>query len=268
MAFEDDELSINDGAPIELFEFVTPTATYRYTTFPTSVVSNLNTFTPLEGLKRDAVKVGTHEDDSITIDVAMPFNDPMVVAFVYDTAPPTLTLNLYRAHASDLDDRVLLWTGPVTGFSVQGRTAKMRVPSLFSFILNGVVPAPRYQAPCNHVLYDTRCGVTAASHQHATTVTGIASNVVTLATQTITDADLIGGEMVFSANSERRMITSVTGLDVTVAYPFATLVVGSSVTIRKGCDHSFATCKSKFSNGINFGGMPLVPPRNPFTSKL
>ena len=35
--------------------------------------------------------------------------------------------------------------------------------------------------------------------------------------------------------------------------------VGDTFTIRPGCDKSFATCKTKFDNAINFRGFPHVP---------
>ncbi len=35
--------------------------------------------------------------------------------------------------------------------------------------------------------------------------------------------------------------------------------VGDTFTIRPGCDKSFAICKAKFDNAINFRGFPHVP---------
>jgi cell wall-associated NlpC family hydrolase len=34
---------------------------------------------------------------------------------------------------------------------------------------------------------------------------------------------------------------------------------GDAFTIRPGCDKSFATCRAKFANSINFRGFPYVP---------
>lgn len=49
---------------------------------------------------------------------------------------------------------------------------------------------------------------------------------------------------------------------VTVALwipPFAAIEIGDTFEIRAGCDKTFATCKSKFSNAVNFRGFPTMP---------
>ena len=37
------------------------------------------------------------------------------------------------------------------------------------------------------------------------------------------------------------------------------LGVGDTVRLTPGCDKSFATCRDKFSNGVNFQGFPHMP---------
>jgi uncharacterized phage protein (TIGR02218 family) len=37
------------------------------------------------------------------------------------------------------------------------------------------------------------------------------------------------------------------------------VVVGDALTALAGCDRSFATCKSKFANSVNFRGFPHIP---------
>lgn len=268
MAFADTETSPYSAAPIELFKFIGTVATYRMTTYSQTVVSGTDTYTPLAGLKRTVLKVGTQEEENLALDIELPYDHPLVTAYAYQTAPPTLELELRRTHRDNPADSILMWKGKVLSFSVAGRIAKLRVPSLFAYILGGVTPAPRYQAPCNHILYDGRCSVDPTTFLHATTVTSITDNLITLASNPFSDGLCNGGDMTFAAGGEARMVISNAVLDFTVTYPFSGLSIGSAVTIRQGCDHSYTTCKSKFSNGINFGGCPLVPDRNPFTSKI
>lgn len=268
MTFDTSEKSLYDGAPLELYHFSGTVNSYFLTTNAEAVTSVGQTFSPLAGLKRTVLKVGTQEDDSLALDISMPFDHALVQEYAYKTAPPTLELSLYRAHRTDPSDRILMWKGKVLSFSVEGRICKMRVPSLFSYLLSGVTPSPRYQAPCNHVLYDSHCAVSPTGHQTITTVTGITGNVISVASiGSLTISEMLGGDITWSTGGENRMITGGTGLDLTVTYPFANLTVGQTVTLRRGCDHSFATCKATFSNGPNFGGSPLVPDKNPFTSK-
>jgi uncharacterized phage protein (TIGR02218 family) len=133
--------------------------------------------------------------------------------------------------------------------------------------LQGNVPAPRFQAPCNHILYSSRCGVSPASHQETATVTAISGNVITVDALSFADNDCAAGVII--ASGEQRMVVSNAGTSVTFTYPFANLQIGDEVIIRRGCDHAFdGDCKNKFNNGDNFGGFPLVPGKNPFTSSL
>ena len=268
MTFETIETSRTDAQPIELYQFEGTFSTWRMTSYQASITAAGGTFTPLAGLSRGILKIGTQEEDGLALDITLPFDHPMVAAYAYDTAPPKLDFTLFRVHLSDLLSPVTMWKGKVTTFAVEGRKAKFRVPSLFSYMLSGVAPQPRFQAPCNHLLYDARCQVSLAANQHTTTVTAIADRIITVAGHPYSAGECNAGELSFPAGNQGRMIMGNTGNDFTVTYPFAGLVVGASVTLKRGCDHSFATCKAKFSNGINFGGVPLVPDRNPFTSKI
>lgn len=267
MAYQDDETGLTSGRPIELYKFDGTYNDYFLTSYSEEVFSSGVTYTPLP-ISRNPLKVATQEQTENALEITMPFDHPLVQEYAYQNAPPDLNFELLRAHETDPSDTVALWAGRVTGFSVEGRTAKLKVPALMSYALNGNAPVPRYQAPCNHILYDTRCGVDPGVNQHITTITQITGNIITVADYPFTPQDAVAGQVI-SPGGEQRMIISVLGTDITLTYPFAGLTVGDDVTIRKGCDHAFdGDCKTKFNNGARFGGFPIVPARNPFTSTL
>ena len=267
MAYQDDETGLTTARPIELFKFIGTYNNYYFTSYTEQVISGGQIYTPLY-IDRNKLKVATQEQTENALEITMPFDHPMVREYAYQNAPPDLDFELIRAHETDPNDSVTLWAGRVTGFSVEGRTAKLKVPALMSYALNGNAPTPRYQAPCNHILYDARCGVDPAVNQHVTTVTQVTGNIVTLASYPWAPNDAVAGQLISPAG-EQRMVVSTVGTDITVTYPFANLLVGDTVTIRKGCDHAFeGDCKNKFNNGARFGGFPIVPARNPFTSTL
>ena len=265
MTFATDEVSVAGARIVELFEFVGTSTTYRYTSAPEDVVSNGNTFTALEGLERTAIRAGTHKDDNAALDVTIPFGNAMATAYVFSIAPPSLELSMYRAHRNDLDDTLLTWKGKVTSWSVDGRLVKLRVPTVFGYLLNNQVPRIQYQAPCNHILYDDFCAVDPTSYESSRTVSSVTENVIVLDSSPFADDACNGGEMEFTSGGERRTIIDNVGTSFTVNYPFAGLSATDTVIIRQGCDHSFATCKSKFNNGERFGGFPLVPEYNIFS---
>lgn len=267
MVYQTDETSATDGRPLELYKFIGTYDNYLYTSASREITSSGEVYTPLF-IQRNALKVGTQEQRENALEISMPFDITMVNTYAYQNAPPSLVMELRRAHETDHNDTVLLWKGRVTAFSVEGRVAKLRVPALFSYILEGNAPTPRFQAPCNHVLYDARCGVDPALHQHATTVTSIVGTDVALNTLPFGANEAAAG-LIFNALGESRMVLSNVGTAITISYAFSTLSVGDPVTIRKGCDHALnGDCINRFNNGARFGGFPIVPDRNPFTSTL
>lgn len=266
MTFDSTEKSVASGAPVELFKFTGTVNTYRFTSREENKTNSDGTYTAIP-IRRTAVTSADHGDDAL-IEVEMPYNNAMVSEYAFNTAPPDLRLQLYRAHINDLDATLLVWEGPVVSWNVSGLVAKLRIPSDFASILAGACPSIRYQAPCNHVLFDDRCQVSAASYQSTRTVLSVTGNVVVLDSSPFSDDACNAGEMEFTSGGERRMIVDNVGTSFTVASAFANLAASDTVVIRQGCNHSFTQCVSKFSNGINFGGFPRVPNRNPFSSRL
>jgi len=269
MAFADNELSVSDASPIELYKFVGTAATYRMTSYNKTITNSEGTYIPVS-VSRSNNENASQDQSDLGIDITMPFDHPIIQEYVFGVGMPELTLTLYRAHRENYNDTVILWTGKPLAFTVEGRQATLRVPSLFAYLLRGLLPAPRYQAPCNHLLYDARCGLdaNAAANSYTTTVVSKTGNNVVVALSDFANGVCNAGEMVSSFNGERRMIISNTGTTFRVNFPFSNLPNGETVRIHRGCDHAFETCRTKFSNGINYGGFPLIPPDNPFAKPL
>ncbi len=267
MAFADVEKSRAGAAPIELFTFVGNYNTYRLTSYNKDITNSAGTFTR-SAVKRSSLEGGTQEDNNVALTIEIPFDHPMVVEYAYNESPPSLYMTMERAHPDDLNDTLLQWQGQVISWSVENGVAKLSVPSLFGYIFDGPLPPVKYQAPCNHILYGTFCAVDDTAYKQDVTVTAIDNNVVTLSANTFADGYCNGGDMIFASGGERRMIINNVGTVFTLATQFAGLAVDDTVTIRAGCNHQFSVCKSKFNNGINFGGCPLVPNRNPYRGRI
>lgn len=274
MTFASDEQSVQDGSPIELYKFIGTYNTYRLTNRGEDVTNSDGTYDGGFAIRRSSLEEGTQEDDDISLDVDLSASHPMVTEYAINEPPPDLRLIVYRAHPTDLDDTLVLFDGEVVSWNIrmtrEGRVASMKVPSLFSFLFDAPLPRPKYQAPCNHVLGDARCGVdmTDPANTHDTTISTITSNVIVVADTPFGDGECDGGEMI--AGGERRMITGNVGTTYTISSPFSPGVSTSdAVTLRRGCDRALGgDCINRFDNAINFGGFPLVPNRNPFGGRL
>lgn len=266
MPFATLETGAATAQPVEVYSFFGTYNTYRLTSFIREVTVAGADYVPVP-MRRNRLKVGTQAEKEAAIEVEMPYDHPMVQEYGYQSSPPRLEMELRRTHLSELASAALLWKGRVTAFSIEGRIAKLKVPSVFSYILQGNTPVPRFQAPCNHVLYDVRCGVDPAAFQHTTDVVSVVGTNLDLVTSPFGSDECRGG-VVIAPSGEQRMVTGNVGTAFTITYPFSRLLPGTSVTVLPGCDHTIATCRLKFNNKDRFGGFSGVPDRNPFTSNI
>lgn len=121
-----------------------------------------------------------------------------------------------------------------------------------------------YSAACRAELGDARCKVEMTDYQHTGIIDGSeARNVFTDATRTETGGYFAGGKVTFTsgANSGLSMEikeSSAGRFMLVLPLPFA-LEEGDAYTLFAGCDKSFATCRTRFANGVNFRGEPHVP---------
>ena len=129
------------------------------------------------------------------------------------------------------------------------------------------------QLTCPYCLYDAAtCKVNPASYQVSGTITSIAGQQIGVsggfsgqpinyyalgyAIATAPDGTKEVRQLLYS--------TAVSGssCQVYLNAPWSKAVVGGAILIYPGCDLQYATCSSKFSNALNFGGFPFVDPRN------
>ena len=156
---------------------------------------------------------------------------------------------------------VTLFTGRLASVDQVGRTSATLTVASELTLLDIDLPRNVWQPTCNHTLYDTGCRLVRQAYASAGAVgdgastTFIpwagASEALTQGTVTFTS----GGNSGVSATIK---LADAAGLILT--YPLPTLpAAGDSFTAYQGCDHTLATCRSKFANEANFRGFPFVP---------
>ncbi len=269
--FEEYETSVAQSAPVEGYKFVGSFQTYRYTSSDKEQIINGETYTPIP-VTRSNVKAGTHEEQTLALDLQIPFDTDVVMDYAYAQTPPRLMLEVYRLQQDDETGTAwsLFWQGKVRGFSVSDRLAKVQAPSIFSLALQNEAPSVHYQTPCNVPLYSSLCGVNRAAHRFDAVVLAVQPTSITLADEPTTADDLKAGEIVNLRNGERRLILSNSGQTVNIGYPFVDIVPGDDCEVVRGCDHKgrAGDCKQKFDNYINFKGYEDIPPDNPFEGEI
>jgi uncharacterized phage protein (TIGR02218 family) len=261
MTYDSREISLQDGAPVELYEFTRGSLTYRFTSADADFSLLGQTYTS-ETLQRGQIETSAERArNAITITCRREF----LIADLFRVSPPTDVIGVVikRTHRADADVAVI-WTGRLLNCSFEGAQARLQCEPASSSLRR---PGLRrlYQRQCPHVLYSTACGVNRAAHSTTTTVTaisGLALSVASLA------AKPYGGGFVewqvASGVIERRFIESFSGLALNLSQAFQGLQVGDTVTVSPGCDHTTATCSGTYGNLPNYGGFPFIPTKNPF----
>lgn len=269
MAYADDEESQASGAPVEVYEFIGSATTWRYASGNVDAVVDGDTYTALAGLARSSISIGTTRDTP-TLTVHLPTSAPLVGQYCFATPPRSLRLRLLRMQSVSGEWRVE-WDGEVASIKAKGMMAEASSPSNLAARLSTNVPGLTLRVYCLHFLYDARCRVVAATYDHATTVASVSSDGFTVTVSGVgahPDNWFKAGEIVRDSDGERRSIVAQVGAVLTLASPFRTIANPNPVTMYAGCDHLFATCRSKFGNSPNFGGMPVMPQRNPFRNPI
>lgn len=121
-----------------------------------------------------------------------------------------------------------------------------------------------YSPRCRAAFADTYCGVNGASFTHTGTVEQVSNQ------RRFTDSSLAQedgyynyGLVSFTSGHNNGLAMEVKYYQsdvIELALPMAYAIqVGDDYTIVAGCDKRFDTCKSRFSNAVNFRGEPHVP---------
>lgn len=267
MSFDSDQSSVSDSAPVELFEFITPQTTYYRTSFQEDYTFAAQLYTRVLGLRSAIPVEPPGKSHDVSVDV--PVYDAIVQNNIVGLPPvarTTIRVKIWRAQQLSAA-RVLWWDGPVRGVAMVdgGRMARFAVPDGVEDTLRAELPQPRASKKCNHPLYGPMCKMLETDFDHATTVTVVTGNSVTVASLADATTDYYkGGFLIF--NGERRSIVAQSGVGNKVLrldIQHRGIVVTDAVTIVAGCDLLPTTCRDKFANIINFGGHPGLPTINP-----
>jgi len=130
-------------------------------------------------------------------------------------------------------------------------------------------------ASCRHRLFEVGgvgtvglCGVDKPTFSYTGSISTIVQNRIKFeVTGTFpTTQDYVAfGEITFTSGLNNGLVYEVSKHDVgafseieLMTQTIRDVVMGDTFTITAGCDKAFATCKNKFSNSVNFGGMPHI----------
>jgi uncharacterized phage protein (TIGR02218 family) len=157
---------------------------------------------------------------------------------------------------------VVLFKGRVSTVDSVGRTTAQITVASDLTLLDINMPRNLYAPSCLHVLFDSGCGLVKNAFGANGTV-GAGSTVATIAWSGASSA-YAQGTILFSSGVNAGVSATIKAAAsgaLTLAYPLQTAcATGDAFTAYQGCDHTLATCQSKFNNRANFRGFPFIPP--------
>lgn len=268
---------VESNRPVELYRIVQGGSTWEWTNIDREVTINSLTYEP-EAISRGRIEQGP-EDERAILEVTVPSENPFAIRFAPSTpgSRATITIQRYQYDDGGTPEVITIYEGKVSSVSFEDDEVIAKIACIpEQSAASRPIPRFTYQNLCNHVLYDGGCKVdeTDSRWRLSATVTAFDpdTNLATVSGAGAFGADWwVGGFMEINGGDDIRMILSQSGDDLQLLLPFPTSIVGSTVVILAGCDHTIDTCDSKFdtpedtlSNVLNYGGFPFVPTKNPY----
>lgn len=258
MTYDAREISQQSGQPIELFEISLGAETWYLTDAEGDQVVLPNTY-QAAAITRTSVQLGK-ETPAEMIEVTLPSDHPFPKQFIENLPSRRASLTVKRLHRDD-GATVVIFKGMVqsVAFTTDGSASSIAVLPLQA-AQSRQIPRFTFQGLCNHALFDARCKVASSLFKYTGTANAVSGVTVTVpGLGAAKGSNWANGGFVAFGTSEYRFIRSQTGDVLTLWYPFSDTVLNQTVDVFAGCDHSLATCNSKFSNKDNFGGFAFVP---------
>ncbi len=157
---------------------------------------------------------------------------------------------------------VVLFKGRVAQIDAIGRTSAQVTVASDLVLLDVDMPRNVYQANCQHVLYSAQCGVVAGAYSAIGAVAaGSTASLIDWAGAT---SAFQQGTITFTSGPNTGATATIKSAGsgwLQLVYPLPnTPVVGDGFSASYGCDHTMASCQSRFNNLSQFRGFPFVPP--------
>jgi uncharacterized phage protein (TIGR02218 family) len=259
MTYESLEISAYSGHPKELFEFVVSGETYRYTSYQADITYNGFTYTAIP-IKRSRVQQ-TNDMPKSEVEIRVPRDNEMVGELVGGMPEAPISVAIYRGQGSNW---IVFWKGRAMGRTYEGDEAIFKcIPTFSSLKRIGI--RRRYQANCPYTLYDGHsCKVLRTSFEYTGVINLIDGVEITNSISGAYADDYFTGGWFSNGINVERMIYNHTGSVLRLSRAIPSMSVGDNIYIYPGCDRTLATCNDKFSNVLNYGGLPAMPARNPF----
>tara|TARA_R110000851_G_scaffold268071_2_gene420700 strand:+ start:31076 stop:31912 length:837 start_codon:yes stop_codon:yes gene_type:complete len=272
--YDAEEVSVEDGQPVELYEFTLGAQTFRYTSSEDTILLGATTYTP-KPIRRGKIEDGPQKRN-VDFQAILPTSDPLAQEFLGVLPGVRVPLTVSRYHRGDTGgggpEVVTIFTGFVlsANFAKKGKECRLTARHALAN-LGRIIPSRSFASACGHILYNpATCKADDTSPANRISVDPVVSQVGNLMTVTsivsggFADGQFNSGFVEAAGSADFRLILAQTGNVLTLLQPFTT--APATVNIFRGCGHTIEACKNDHDNVLNYGGFAFVPSRNPYSS--
>lgn len=200
------------------------------------------------------------------LQVRLPLDHPLVVAVLSSWLEVIAPLTVFRSRPSGTK---VIWKGRLSASQPDDSHCRLIFESIFTSMRRTGARA-RYLKMCRHPLYGRGCYLDPEDFAQLASLDAIVGRVITVPEAALLPTGWLDGGMVRAPDGTLAYIQKHVGDQLTLnrvsgalTGPLAVDGPGVAITIYPGCDHSYATCESKFANDNNYGGFDHIPTKNP-----
>jgi len=244
---------------MELYRITFRGQVYAYCSGTTPVEYGLYTYVP-SPINRTEISLELNDSE---VRLTIPLDTEPFGVFVTSSPSADMSITII-----DYDTLYELFNGILTKITFY--RSKGTAEAVFKrkeAFFDSEVPYRTYGTTCSFVLFSSECGVSSGNYIHTSTNFTISQDKKTITIPSIvgTGRNYTGGVLTTdSGDSCFIVLHSAT----TVILDSPVYTVPTVVSVNMGCDKTFGTCGSTFSNSINFGGFPFIPAKNPVTESI
>lgn len=269
MAFNDKEISNDEGKRIGLYHFRWGTQNWYYTSADRVITYDGNDYEPT-AISDGGVTLGG--ESGYDFEVTLPSVNPVALLFRYTPPSGRVYLKVRRMQDGETD-APLYWTGTVGNLRPKNLAGAVMVCRSSISGLKRTGLRLTWQRQCPHALYDRQCQVDPADWEYPYEIASISGNVVTLVTAGagldqetgFFTAGIIKWEVATDTFNFRMIEVHTAPLVLTIFGRADGLEAGMDVLLYPGCTRDISpTGCERFDNVDNYGGHVYMPNKSPF----
>lgn len=267
MSFATLEASQSDSQPIELYEFTYLNTTQYFNSGSTIITIASQPYLPTQLSRTEILDSGEIGKNQITLTAP----DQFPISSLFGAGPPddivTVTIKRVQNAALDAPDVVIIWLGRILSVGWPPQRSEIICENVFT-ALRAAGLHRVYTINCPFSLYGSQCGVNIVTFTEVHTIDIQVGNVLTGSTlNDQVDGWWAGGKLTWEYSPglfAKRGIKNHVGTNIEITFALPNFPLGAAVNVSAGCDHTFATCITKFGATLNYGGFPFMTEKNPW----